>query len=101
MKNLKITADRCAEVCNILEYRLGLIGNFDTITRILPRFAVDDNGEYIVSVTLNDDGEVEEYHNITEGLVRVSGITPNSLRKLIPEFVEAFKNIVNPQNGKA
>lgn len=100
MKKVKITPERCAEVCNILEYRLGIIGNFETLSRILPRFAVDDSGEYIVSVTINDDGEIEEFQKIEEGLTRVAGITPNGLRKLTPEFMEAFRGIVNPPNGK-
>lgn len=100
MKYLKITGERAAEVCNILEYRLGLIGSFETVARILPRFAVNDSGEYIVTVKVNDDGEIEEYFGIEEALQKVSGITPNALKKLVPQFTEAFRDIVNPPNGK-
>lgn len=97
----KITPARISEACNILEY-LNLTSNKpdkETIIRISPRFILDKEDKYIVEIGVDEDGDIKEFKNITAALLVMTGVTPKRLEKLIDEFTEAAKAIVNPQNG--
>ena len=68
----------------------------DTIVRIAPRFVVDADGNYIVKVNLDDDGDIMSFDGYDKAFVQMAAITPKRLEKLVHEFSEAAKNIVNP-----
>lgn len=100
MIKFKITPDRVAEACNVLQF-LALQGdNVDTAIRVLPRFLVDDKDEYVIKVKLDDDGDISEIQNEAEAIVKISVLTPKRLEKLAKELKEAVGNIVNPPNGR-
>jgi hypothetical protein len=69
--------------------------------RIAPRFIVGDDGEYIVKVTLDADGDIEKYDGMDKAFAKLAAITPKRLEKLVDEFSEAARAIVNPPNGTA
>ncbi len=94
-----ITPDRFAEACNVIEYLNASAKIRDTIIRIAPRFVVDTNGDYIVKVTLDDDGDIERYDGLEEAFGKMAAITPKRLEKLVDEFSEAARAIVNPPKG--
>jgi hypothetical protein len=97
--NFKITPERVAEVCNIVEYINLTVGDKRTVFIVAPRFVLAENGEYSMQVKHDEDGDIESFTNNTETLILMSSITPKRLEKLIPEFREAAKGIVNPPNG--
>jgi len=96
MVKVKITSKRFEEACNVYEYLAALSGDSSTVIRILPRFVTDDNGDYLVSIVHDDDGDIAEYQNIEAAVKKVFSLTPKRMEKLKLEFIEAAKNIVNP-----
>lgn len=101
MVTFKITPDRIAEACNIMEYILLQNGNAPTIAKVCPRFVVGADGEYIVKVVLDNDGDIEKFENMSDAFLLMSGVTPKRLEKLTAEFTEAVRNIVNPTSARA
>lgn len=99
MVKFKFTPSRFAEACNILEYQMMLAGHKQTAMRIAPRFVLGEDGEYIVTVKLDEEGDVEGYENVTEAMQRLGAVTPKRFDKLLGEMVEAAKSIVNPPKG--
>ena len=100
MIKFKITPDRVAEACNVLQF-LALQGkSIETAIRVLPRFVVDEKGEYVIKVKLDDEGDISEIENEAEAIVRISVLTPKRLEKLAKELTEAVENIVNPPSGR-
>ncbi len=100
MIKFRITPDRMAESCSIMDYLLVQSGNAEVIVRIAPRFIVNDAGEYVVKIVTDNDGDITELQNIQDAFAKMTGVTPKRLEKLIPEFMEAVKNIVNPPNAR-
>lgn len=101
MIKFKITGERFAESCNITEYLLVQNGNKDIIIRIAPRFILDGDGKYIVKVNTDSDGDIETYEGLDKALIKLSAVTPKRLDKLVGEFQEAARNIVNPPSAEA
>jgi hypothetical protein len=97
--NFKITPERVAEACSIVEYINLSMGDKRTVFIVAPRFVLAENGEYSMTIHTDEDGEIEKFDNHTETLLMMSSTTPKRLEKLIPEFREAAKGIVNPPNG--
>jgi hypothetical protein len=95
----KVTSDRFAEACNVIEYINASAKIVDTAVRILPRFVLDDEGQYIVKVTLDEDGDIQSFEGMDAAFAKLAAITPRRLEKLIKELSEAAKAIVNPPNG--
>lgn len=100
MVKFKITPERFATVCNIIEYLNAQNREQNTIIRIAPRFVVGEDGEYIVTANLDDDGDIASYDNLPAAFEKMAGITPKRLEKLIVEFAEAANAIVNPQSER-
>lgn len=99
MIRFKITPERMEEALSILD----LIGvtskNPGTIVRVAPRFVLGDDGEYLVKVITDTDGDITGYENYIPAFEQVSRIPSKRLKKLVDEFAEAAQNIVNPPNG--
>jgi subtilase family serine protease len=98
----KITPERFAEAANIIEF-LTLTGSNtskDLAYRMLPRFLLDENGEYMVTVKLDEDGDIQELEKYNEALFTMIAVNPKRLEKLALELVEAAKTIVNPPNTR-
>lgn len=100
MIKFNITSDRVAEACNVLQFLALQNESVDAAIRVLPRFLVDDNGEYVIKVRLDDEGDISEFENEAEAFGKISVLTPKRLEKLAKELTEAVKNIVNPPNGR-
>lgn len=99
MVTFKITTDRLLEACNIWDY-VGLsAGNLDTAIRIAPRFVVDETGEYLCKVILDDEGDIKDFDGIGAALAKCGLVTPRRMQKLAKEMQEAANAIVNPQRG--
>lgn len=96
-----ITPERFAEACNVIEYVNTQAETKETIVRIAPRFMVNADGEYLVKVNLDDDGDITSYEGYDKAFMSMAAITPKRLERLIVEFSEAARAIVNPPNGKA
>lgn len=99
MVKFKITPSRFAEACNVYEYLACLSGDAGTTVKVMPRFVVDADGNYIIGVTHDDEGDIKEYTNVEAAVKAVFTITPKRLEKLKAEFMEAARNIVNPPSG--
>ena len=99
MLKFKITPDRFAEASNILEYLSISNSKIDLAIRMMPRFLLDDSGEYVVKVILDADGDIERYDCLNEALMLMTAVTPKRLEKLAHELVEAAKAIVNPPSA--
>lgn len=99
MLKFKITPERFSEACGIIEYIGVSNGNKEMAIRVAPRFLLDDKGEYVVQVKLDDDGDIASLDGGTEALLQMSVVTPKRLERLSNELVEAAKAIVNPPNG--
>ena len=95
-----ITPERFSEACSIIEYVNTLNGSEETIVRIAPRFIVDKDNKYLVEIVHDEDGDIVSYENLNTAFVEIGTVTPKRLEKLIDEFMEAAKAIVNPTNGK-
>lgn len=96
MIKFKITPARFAEACNILDYLNASAGSVESVIRIAHRFVVDAEGEYIVKVVLDEDGDITTFENVEVALTEMTKVTPKRLEKLTKEFTEAAKAIVNP-----
>jgi hypothetical protein len=92
----KITPDRFAEACNVIEYLNASARVRDTIVRIAPRFIVDDAGEYIVKVNLDEEGDIASFEGYEPAFLKMAAITPRRLEKLVGEFSEAARAIISP-----
>ena len=97
----KITPERIAEACNITEYLLLSAGSKEAALRVAPRFGLNDNGEYIVKVNIDDDGDIQSFDELRAAFGKLASVTPKRMEKLAAEFTEAVKQIVNPQNAEA
>lgn len=99
MIKFKITPDRFAEACSTLEYLNVQGGSKKTALLCLPRFLLDESGEYAVKVTLDEDGD-PKFEGANEAFLKiVSTINPKRLEKLETELCEAARVIVNPPKG--
>jgi len=100
MIKFRVTGQRIAEPCSIMDYMLLSVGHIGTVARLSPRFVVDEQGNYIVNIITDADGDIEKIENEPQALLRMSAVTPKRLEKLAPEFMEAVKNIVNPPSAR-
>ncbi len=96
MIKFKITPERFAEACNVIEYLNVSAKVKETVIRVAPRFILDDEGKYIMQVNLDEDGDITGYENADAAFLKMAGITPKRLERLVDEFAEAAKAIVNP-----
>jgi hypothetical protein len=97
--NFKITPERVAEACNIIEYINLTLKDKGTVMMVAPRFVLKNDGEYSMSVKYNEDGDIDAFEGYADTLMLMSSITPKRLEKLIDEFSEAARAIVNPPKG--
>ena len=95
----KISGARIAEACSVAEYLVLASGNKELVIRIAPRFVVDEAGEYVVKVNIDEDGDITSFDQMDKAFTLMSKVTPKRLEKLTGEFAEAVKQIVNPQSG--
>jgi hypothetical protein len=95
-----ITPQRVAEACNIIEYINLTLKDRGTVMSIAPRFVVDENGEYSMTIKHDEDGDIESMEGYAVALVAMAQTTPKRLEKLINEFCEAARAIVNPPKGE-
>ena len=100
MVKFKISAARVQQVCTITEYIGALNGNEYFKTLVLRKCAVDNNGEYIVKVTLDDDGDIVKIENEVAANALLDKVTPARYEKLSVEMAQAFRDIVNPTKGR-
>ena len=96
----KITPQRVAEACGVVEYINLTLKDKGTVISVAPRFVVDDKGEYSMTVKYDDDGDIEAFEGHIETLMAMSQVTPKRLEKLIDEFSEAARGVVNPPTGE-
>jgi len=99
MLKFSITSDRFAEACNILEYVSVQNGNKNIALSVIHRFLVDKDGEYVVKIILDEEGDIQKLENDTDARIMMTAITPQRSEKLINQLVEAAKAIVNPPKG--
>jgi hypothetical protein len=97
--NFKITPERVAEACNIIEYINLTLKDKGTVISVAPRFVVKDDGEYSMTVKYDKDGGIEAFESYASTLMLMSSVTPKRLEKLIDEFSEAARAIINPPKG--
>jgi hypothetical protein len=95
----KVTPDRFAEACNVIEYLNASAKIKETAVRILPRFVVDGEDQYIVKVTLDADGDIAGFEGLDDAFAKMAAITPKRLEKLIDQLCEAARGIVNPPSA--
>lgn len=95
----KISGSRIAEACSVAEYLLLSSGSKDLVIRIAPRFVIDEAGKYVVTVNIDEDGDIQSFDGMEEAFGMLAKVTPKRLEKLAGEFAEAVKNIINPQSG--
>lgn len=96
MIKIKITPARFAEATSILDYLAITGGNRDAALRLLPRFIVGDDNEYIIKVVYDEDGDIERFENFETAALKLTAITPKRSERLIIEVLEAARTIVNP-----
>lgn len=99
MVKIKITPSRFAEACSILEYQLVNNGQRDIIISILPRFVLGADGEYLVKVKTDEDGDITGFDDMQAAVLALAQVTPKRLEKLMTQFREAAQSIVNPTSG--
>lgn len=99
MIRFKISADRMAEACNILEYLALTGGSIETSIRVAPRFMLGDSEEYIVKIVLDEDGDIASMDGLSDAFARMSAVTPKRLEKLGKELTEAAKALISPLKG--
>ena len=100
MVKFKINPARFAEACNLIEYLGASNRSREIIIRIAPRFIVDNDDNYIVKVNLDVDSDIEGFENFPEAFEQMAKVTPKRLEKLVNEFMEAAKAIVDPPSGR-
>lgn len=76
-------------------------GSKDAAIRVAPRFVVDDAGEYIVKVQIDDDGDISSFDELQAAFLKMASVTPKRMEKLAAELTEAVKGIVNPPSAEA
>ena len=86
---------------NILEYLALTNGNIDTAIRVAPRFILGDDGEYMVTINLDEEGDIASMDGVSDALMKMTAVTPKRLERLANEFMEAAKAIVNPPSAGA
>ena len=91
MIKFRITPERFAEACSILDYLSIAAGSQRVAISIAPRFVVDKDGEYVMQVKLDADGDIESFEGAQEALMQMSKVTPKRLEKLLPQFTEAAR----------
>lgn len=113
-----ISGERFADACSVTDYLGVILGRMGNQFNILPRMIVAvgtheiknakgevlkvvQDGEYIVEVVLNDDGDIIEtkYLDEAQRLLDKAGITPRRFEKLRKQLTEAARDIVNPPSG--
>jgi len=98
MVKFKITPERFATACSALQY-MGVKSEQENIMiNTLPRFMVDDKGEYIIKVKIDEDGDVEAVEDADMTLDALTKITPKRLETLYQELREAANGIVKKVN---
>lgn len=100
MVKFKITSTRFWEACGIVEYLNTQNKIQATAIRILPRFVVGNDGEYIVKFTLDEDEDIVSYEDVDKAFAAMAGITPKRLEKLTIQLMEAAQGIVNPTSER-
>lgn len=98
MVRLKISPDRFATACNVYEYLAMQTGDKNTAIKLLPRFVVDESGEYIIQVEHDEEGDIKDYVNIEPAVKQLFQVTPKRNEKLAKELQEAARQMVNPTN---
>lgn len=98
MLKFRITPERFAEACNTLEYLNITNGNKDVAYRCLPRFLLNGENQYLVTVNLDEDGDITGFEHTSDALLKMSVVTPKRLEQLAKQLMEAAKAIVNPPN---
>lgn len=74
-------------------------GHLQTCVSILPRFLLNDSGEYVISIKYDEDGDVEVFENKQDAVISTSILNTKRFEKLKIELMEAAKAIVNPPNA--
>ena len=97
MVKFKITHARIAEACSIWEYLSLLNKNLETVVRVAPRFILGEDGEYLVTPNLDDDGDIVSFDGLDAAVARMMSISASRSQKLVDDFAEAAKTIVDPQ----
>lgn len=100
MIKFKITPERLAIAATVPEYMGVVSGNVFYCMTLLPKLAVDKEGNYIVEITLDGDGDILDLKNLDVAKVLMNKITPKRMESLIPQLKEAVKNIVDPLSGR-
>jgi len=91
-----ITPARFALAANVMEYLAVSRGSKDVAIRLVPRFIMNGDNDYLVKVKLDEDGDIEGYENMDAAFDKLSKMNPARVDKLAGELVEAAKAIVNP-----
>ena len=100
MIKFKITPERVAAACGYIEWLNLTAKDRPTVLRVAPRFAVNKDGEYEMQIEYDEDGDLKQMIGYEDTLVAMAQVTPQRLEKLIDEFCEAARNVVNPQKGE-
>lgn len=93
---------------NVLPRMVVAVGEHKIIKKATEKGAEDEvlkvvkDGEYIVEIVTNEDGDVVEtkYMDEANRMMDAAGITPRRFEKLRKELTEAAQNIVNPPSGR-
>jgi len=99
MLKFKITSDRFVDTCTIAQNIAILNGqNQQMAIHVLPYFLLNKDGEYVVAVTLDEDGDpVHDPENFTQAFHEIfTTLKPKRLETLGKELLEAAQTIVNP-----
>jgi len=99
MIKFKISAERFADACTVTEYVGIVVGNLGQQMRVLPKMLIDEQGEYIVEIIHDSEGDIAELKNMDKANTIMNGISVKRFEKLCKELTEAAKNIVNPPKG--
>lgn len=67
--------------------------------RSMHRFIVDEDGEYVVKINLDEDGDIAGLEQEKEAFAMMGFLTPKRLEKLSIQLMEAAKATVNPPNA--
>lgn len=99
MIKFRITPERVAEAASVIDYIGSLQGNIGSQMRLLPKLVIDKDGQYIVEIVHDEDGDILEFKNLDAANLLMDKITPARFEKLRGELQEALRNMVNPTNG--
>jgi len=94
-----ISPERFADACTVTEYVGVVVGNLGSQMKVLPKMLVNDNGEYVIEIVHDSEGDIAELKNTKEANDMMENISVARFEKLRKELTEAAKNIVNPQKG--